>query len=159
MLKGESVDFKQIKELVEILEQSGLTKLTIKEKSGQEITLEKERSSPHVHEGHQQHAKVHIPVPSHSHESGLHKTSDAEVIDEKKCVKSPMVGTFYRAESPDKQSFKEVGDEVNVGDVVCIIEAMKVMNEIKSSIKGKVKKVLVDNASPVEYGQKLFIIE
>ena len=74
-------------------------------------------------------------------------------------IKSPMIGTFYRRSSPDKAAFAEVGDEIIPGKVVCIIEAMKLFNEIESEVKGKVVKVLVEDASPVEYDQPLFLVE
>ncbi|MCM8818229.1 MAG: acetyl-CoA carboxylase biotin carboxyl carrier protein [Candidatus Omnitrophica bacterium] len=74
-------------------------------------------------------------------------------------VKSPLVGTFYRAPSPTSPPFVEVGDSVKKGDVLCIIESMKVMNEIKSEFDGTVKEILIENANPVEYGQVLFILE
>ena len=73
-------------------------------------------------------------------------------------IKAPMVGTFYRAPSPDSKPYIEIGQTVDVGEVVCIIEAMKLMNEIKSEVKGKVVEVLVENANPVEYGQILFMV-
>ncbi len=74
-------------------------------------------------------------------------------------IKSPMIGTFYRSASPDKPSFVNVGDDVNTGSVICIIEAMKLFNEIESEVKGRIVKVLVDDASPVEYDQPLFLVE
>ena len=74
-------------------------------------------------------------------------------------IKSPMIGTFYRKSSPDKPSFVEVGDEISVGKVVCIIEAMKLFNEIESEVSGKVVKILVEDSSPVEYDQPLFLVE
>jgi acetyl-CoA carboxylase biotin carboxyl carrier protein len=74
-------------------------------------------------------------------------------------VTSPMVGTFYRAPAPDADPYVEVGDTIEVGQTVCIVEAMKLMNEIESEVKGRVVKILVENAQPVEYGQKLFLIE
>lgn len=74
-------------------------------------------------------------------------------------IKSPMIGTFYRRPSPDKPNFVEIGDEVTTGKVVCIIEAMKLFNEIESEVSGKVVKILVENASPVEYDQPLFLVE
>ena len=74
-------------------------------------------------------------------------------------VRSPMIGTFYRKAGPDKPNFVEVGDEINPGKVVCIIEAMKLFNEIESEVKGKVVKILVEDASPVEYDQPLFLVE
>ena len=74
-------------------------------------------------------------------------------------VKSPMIGTFYRSPSPDKPAFVNVGDEIKAGQVICIVEAMKLFNEIESEVSGKVVKVLVDDASPVEYDQPLFLVE
>ncbi len=74
-------------------------------------------------------------------------------------IKSPMIGTFYRSSSPDKPSFVNIGDEIEPGKIVCIIEAMKLFNEIESEIKGKIVKVLVEDASPVEYDQPLFLVE
>lgn len=74
-------------------------------------------------------------------------------------VKSPIIGTFYRKPSPDKPAFKEVGDTVATGDVLCVIEAMKLFNEIESEVSGKIVKVLVDDASPVEFDQPLFLID
>ena len=74
-------------------------------------------------------------------------------------IKSPMIGTFYRTPSPDKPSFVNVGDEIKPGQAICIIEAMKLFNEIESEVSGKIVKVLVDNASPVEYDQPLFLVE
>jgi len=83
------------------------------------------------------------------------------VDDESKyiTVRSPMIGTFYRTPSPDKPSFVNVGDEIQSGKVLCIIEAMKLFNEIESEVSGKIVKILVENASPVEYDQPLFLVE
>ncbi|MGR3812392.1 acetyl-CoA carboxylase biotin carboxyl carrier protein [Jiulongibacter sp. NS-SX5] len=74
-------------------------------------------------------------------------------------VKSPMIGTFYRAAGPDKPNFKEIGDSVAEGDVICIVEAMKLFNEIESEVKGKIVKILVDDATPVEFDQPLFLVD
>ncbi len=74
-------------------------------------------------------------------------------------IKAPMVGTFYKAGSPDAPPFVESGNTINVGDVVCIIEAMKLMNEIKSEVKGKIREILVENGEPIEFGQPLFLVE
>ncbi len=83
----------------------------------------------------------------------------APVADNLITIKSPMIGTFYRSSSPDKPSFVNVGDEIKAGKAVCIIEAMKLFNEIESEVSGKIVKVLVDNATPVEYDQPLFLVE
>ena len=74
-------------------------------------------------------------------------------------IKSPMIGTFYRSATPEKPVFKNVGDEIKAGDVLCIIEAMKLFNEIESEVSGKIVKVLVDESSPVEFGQPLFLVD
>jgi acetyl-CoA carboxylase biotin carboxyl carrier protein len=81
------------------------------------------------------------------------------VADNLITIKSPMIGTFYRSSSPDKPVFVNVGDEIKPGKAVCIIEAMKLFNEIESEVSGKIVKVLVDNATPVEYDQPLFLVE
>jgi acetyl-CoA carboxylase biotin carboxyl carrier protein len=88
-------------------------------------------------------------------------TSGSTEVDESKYVtiKSPMIGTFYRAPAPDKPPFLNVGDSFNEGDVICIVEAMKLFNEIEAEVSGKVVKVLVDDASPVEYDQPIFLVE
>lgn len=104
-------------------------------------------------------APVAIPTPAA--EPAAEKKSQADTTAEARYVtiKSPMIGTFYRKPSPDKPAFLEVGDTVKAGDVVCIIEAMKLFNEIESEITGKVVKVLVDDTSPVEYDQPLFLVD
>lgn len=83
----------------------------------------------------------------------------AAAADQSKAITSPMVGTFYRSPAPDAEPYVEVGDIVEVGQTVCIIEAMKLMNEIESELKGRVVKLLVENSQPVEFGQKLFLVE
>lgn len=146
------MDLKYVKELIQILEKSNLNRLTIKEKNGIEITLEKGHASPQVtHEYPSAPTIAPAPAPK--------PAKHTVPIEVENCVKSPMVGTFYRSESPDSKSFAEVGEEVNVGSPLCIIEAMKVMNEIKSDRRGKVKEILVENGKPVEFGQPLFVIE
>ena len=87
------------------------------------------------------------------------KSSDSTESGNTVPIKAPMIGTFYRASGPDKPSFVNVGDEIKEGDVICIIEAMKLFNEIESEVSGKVVKVLVDDSTPVEYDQPMFLIE
>ena len=107
-------------------------------------------------------------VPAHTSPGGpaVHSTTSTESTKEALAaasniitVRSPMIGTFYRKSGPDKPNFVEVGDEITPGKVVCIIEAMKLFNEIESEVKGKVVKILVEDASPVEYDQPLFLVE
>ena len=96
------------------------------------------------------------PQPAaHEAAAPMVETDDAKYIT----VKSPIIGTFYRKPSPDKPNFVEVGSEISVGDTVCVIEAMKLFNEIESEISGKIVKVLVDDSSPVEFDQPLFLVD
>lgn len=100
-------------------------------------------------------APAAAPAPS----APAEKPKAAPAADNLITIKSPMIGTFYRKSSPDKPNLVDVGTEINTGSVVCIIEAMKLFNEIESEVKGRVVKVLVDDASPVEYDQPLFLVE
>jgi acetyl-CoA carboxylase biotin carboxyl carrier protein len=99
-----------------------------------------------------------VPVAAHAPAA---PAAPAPASDDSKyiTVKSPMIGTFYRASNPEKPNFVNVGDEIKPGKVVCIIEAMKLFNEIESEVSGKIVKVLVDNSSPVEYDQPLFLVD
>lgn len=107
------------------------------------------------------HAPVHNPTPVTETKSTPTPTSNGNGADESKylTIKSPMIGTFYRSPGPDKPVFANVGDEVAPGKPVCIIEAMKLFNEIESDVKGKIVKVLVNDATPVEYDQPLFLVD
>ncbi|MEP7167819.1 MAG: acetyl-CoA carboxylase biotin carboxyl carrier protein, partial [Bacteroidota bacterium] len=101
------------------------------------------------------------PAPAAKTEAPLSKKEPPVAVDESHLhiIKSPMIGTFYRSSSPDKPNFVNVGDEVKPGKIICIIEAMKLFNEIECDVTGKIVKVLADNASPVEYDQPLFLVE
>ncbi len=140
--------------------------MSIKEKNGFEITLDKGASVENdaVHVVPQSRPYASLPPAPPVHHSIVPVAEPLEgktesAIDPKKCITSPMVGTFYKAESPESPAFVKVGDLVNKGDAICIIEAMKVMNEVKSDRQGKITKILVDDGSPVEYGQTLFVVE
>jgi len=100
-------------------------------------------------------APLAAPVAVAAEPAAAESEQDSGLIE----IKSPMIGTFYRRPSPDKDAFIEVGQQVNVGDTVCVVEAMKLFNEIESEISGKVVKILVDDNSPVEYDQPLFLVE
>lgn len=100
-------------------------------------------------------APVEAAAPAPAAEAAAPADDDSKYVT----IKSPIIGTFYRKPSPDKPLFKEVGDTVAVGDVLCIIEAMKLFNEIESDVAGKVVKILVDDSSPVEFDQPLFLID
>ena len=155
------MDFKQIQELIKIINKSNIGELTLEEKDFK-ITIKQKED--HVTQ------LVSPALPATAYAPQLPVTSTEAATEKSKVVtspkadnlitiKSPMIGTFYRRPSPDKPILVEVGDEVTPGKVVCIIEAMKLFNEIESEISGRVVKVLVEDASPVEYDQPLFLVE
>ena len=160
------MDFKQIQELIKIVNKSNIGELSIEDK-GFKITIkQKEDAVPQVAAHPPMYAAQpmqYSPAPAAPQQSGspapAAPKADAPKTDNLITIKSPMIGTFYRKSSPDKPSFVEVGDEVAPGKVVCIIEAMKLFNEIESEVSGKIVKILVDDASPVEYDQPLFLVE
>lgn len=148
------MNIKEIKEMINLMNENGLTELEV-EKEDMRIRLKKTAAGFESLEG---------PVLLQGHGAGQPKAASAQEPAEKNEVKtveikSPMVGTFYRAPNPEAGAYAEVGQSIEPGQVICIIEAMKLMNEIKSEIKGKILEILVDNAEPVEFGQPLFLIE
>ena len=145
-----------IEKLAKIITDNGLTEISM-EDGEQAITIRKDL--PEVMVAPQ--AAVSAPASSVQGQSGSPVSADKkeEVQPKGKAITSPMVGTFYMASSPDAAPFVEIGSEVNVGDVVCIIEAMKLMNEIKSEQAGKVVQICVKNGDPVEFGQVLMYVE
>jgi oxaloacetate decarboxylase alpha subunit len=157
------MNIKEIKEMINLMNENGLTELEI-EKEGLRIRLKKGSSGEMIME---RFPVKSAAAPSMPPESIVYQTlpANGRSVDKAPAakgtldIKSPMVGTFYRAPSPESPAFVEIGQTIEVGQVVCIIEAMKLMNEIKAEIKGKVVDILVDNAEPVEFGQPLFLIE
>jgi acetyl-CoA carboxylase biotin carboxyl carrier protein len=161
------MDFKQIQELIKLVNDSNIGEVTIEQKEFRVTIKQKEEqitqmvAAPMPAPVYQQPQSVPQQVPqAASSSAGAEKTKqEAATPSNTITIKSPMIGTFYRRPSPDKSNFVEVGDEVSPGKVVCIIEAMKLFNEIESEVKGKVVKILVEDASPVEYDQPLFLVE
>ena len=169
---------KQIQDLIKFVAKSGVTEVEIEEKDFK-ITIKSENKKSQKEEQTvyvQQPMMQQVPQPQqaaapqpqaappvNSSQDAAPQTpapssgegENSNLIE----VKSPMIGTFYRAPSPDKPLFVEVGDTVKKGDTVCIIEAMKLFNEIESEVSGKIVKVLVDDATPVEYDQPLFLVD
>ena len=145
------MNIKKIEEVVRMMEKHNLTEISIEEE-GVKIHLRKGMGGIETAVTMQPHIvnslKQDVPAPQVKEE----KRNFAE-------VKAPMVGTFYQSPSPESKPFVEVGSMIKEGDVLCIIEAMKLMNEIKSEIKGKVVDILVENANPIEFGQVLFLVE
>ena len=150
------MNIKEIKEMIELMNENGLSELEI-EKQGLKVRLKKGPDGAVERVVETIAPKTALPgtAPS-SHAGQLAALPAAAKTTE---IKSPMVGTFYQSPSPDAQPFVKVGDSIKAGQVVCIIEAMKLMNEIKSEVSGKVVSVLVENADPVEFGQTLFLVE
>jgi acetyl-CoA carboxylase biotin carboxyl carrier protein len=161
------MDFKQIQELIKMVNKSNIGELTIEQKDFRLTIKQKEESvtqvlsapgPSHIYAAPQQVAApaATLPVTSAAPEKPKTAEPDSSAMV---TIKSPMIGTFYRRSAPDKPNLVEVGDDVAPGKVVCIIEAMKLFNEIESEVKGKIVKVLVEDASPVEYDQPLFLVE
>jgi acetyl-CoA carboxylase biotin carboxyl carrier protein len=159
------MDIKQVQELVKIINKTNIAEISIEEE-GLKITIkQKEDPAPNVIAAPAQHtylpaAPAAAPAPAPSPAPAAPKEVEpAAKTENLLTIKSPMIGTFYRSPSPDKPVFVNVGDDISVGKVVCIIEAMKLFNEIESEVKGRIVKVLVEDASPVEYDQPLFLVE
>ncbi len=152
------VDIDQIKELIKILEGSKLNKLTLKDKDGSEIHLEKSAEQG-VPVFTQAPAMQHMPPQQQQADKKVHVEPTTPQAASGEFITSPLVGTFYAATSPEDPPFVKVGDEVTEDTVVCIIEAMKVMNEVKAGKSGKLLEVCIGNSNPVEFGTKLFRIE
>lgn len=151
------MDIRKVKKLIELLEESGIDEIEIKE--GEEsVRISRNRHLLNMPQAAAHYAPPPAPVapqPAAAAAAAPVATSD-EPTGHK--LKSPMVGTFYRSSSPEAKAFVEVGQSVKVGDTLCIVEAMKMMNQIESDRAGVVQAILVENAEPVEYDQPLFII-
>jgi acetyl-CoA carboxylase biotin carboxyl carrier protein len=160
------MDFKQIQELVKMINKSNIGELTIEQKDFRITIKQKEEHVTQVVPSVQAAPMVaavpqvlHQAPPAAAAAAEKPKATEQPSASNLVTIKSPMIGTFYRRSSPDKPNLVDVGDEVAPGKIVCIIEAMKLFNEIESETKGKVVKVLVEDASPVEYDQPLFLVE
>jgi len=157
------MDIKQIQDLIKFVAKSGVNEVSIEEQDFK-ITIKTSKEPTYVN------ATLPSPVqamplpavaaPVAAPEAAAPSTAPAADDTSKFItIKSPMIGTFYRSSGPDKPLFVNVGDSISAGQVLCIIEAMKLFNEIESEVSGKIVKVLVDNAQPVEYDQPLFVID
>lgn len=160
------MNLKQIQNLIKFVAKSGASevklemddvKVTIKTGSGDD---NKETIVQQIPVGAvQQHAPAPQPVQEQAPQQQSKESVDKNEEENLVTVKSPIIGTFYRKPSPDKSVFVEVGDSIKEGDVLCTIEAMKLFNEIESEVSGKIVKVLVDDATPVEFDQPLFLVD
>ena len=158
------MDIKQIQELVKLINKTSIGEITIEE-DGKKVTI-KQKNDPVQNiiaapANYSQPAAAPAPVaaPAASPVAAPSAAAPAPKTDNFITIKSPMIGTFYRQAGPGKPVFANVDDVVTPGKVVCIIEAMKLFNEIESEVKGRIVKVLVDDASPVEYDQPLFLVD
>jgi len=160
------MDFKQIQELIKMINKSNIGEVSVEEKGFKLTIKQKEEPVQQLIAAPLQAqpvatmatAPVQAAQPSVVAQDKQAKAAEAPAGNTV-TIKSPMIGTFYRSASPDKPSFVSIGDEIDTGKVVCIIEAMKLFNEIESEVKGRIIKVLVEDASPVEYDQPLFLVE
>ncbi|MES2579728.1 MAG: acetyl-CoA carboxylase biotin carboxyl carrier protein [Pseudomonadota bacterium] len=150
------MDLRKLKKLIDLVEESGISELELTE--GEEKVRISRALMPN-HAPVMQYMAAPQAAPA-AQTAPLPATAIPVVAEiEGHVVKSPMVGTFYRSSSPDSKPFVDVGTKVAIGDTLCIIEAMKLLNEIESDVAGVVKKILLENGQPVEYGEPLFIIE
>jgi len=152
------MDLRKLKKLIDLVEESGISELELTE-DGEKVRISRNFTS---NAAVQQYAPapMHYSAPQFAAPAAAAAALavEAPAAEEGHAVKSPMVGTFYRSPSPDAKAFVEVGDTVAVGDTLCIVEAMKLLNEIESDKAGVIKKILVDNGQAIEYGEPLFII-
>jgi acetyl-CoA carboxylase biotin carboxyl carrier protein len=159
------MDFKQIQELIRLVNESNIGEVSIEQKDFRITVRQKqEQVTQYVSAAPMQAAPApqQAPPPSQgsaSSSGAAEKQQEPAAAANTVTIKSPMIGTFYRKPSPDKPNFVEIGEDVTPGKVVCVIEAMKLFNEIESEVKGRIVKVLVEDASPVEYDQPLFLVE
>ena len=155
------MDLKIIRRLVKLVENSNIEELELQEE-GFQVRITKGKGPMVISEPSPIPSSTEVPIPP-LHEAPVHEvkagaTSEGE-SDNVVEICSPMVGTFYRAPAPDADPYVEVGDNIQPGKILCIVEAMKLMNEIEAEVAGKLMKVLVENAQPVEYNQPLFLVE
>lgn len=155
------MDLKQIHELIKIVNKSNIGEISIEDKDGKVTIKQKEEAAVTYTAAPSQavYAPAPAAAPAAAPVASAAAPAAAPKADNLITIKSPMIGTFYRRPSPDKPLLADVGTDVAAGKVVCIIEAMKLFNEIESEISGTIVKVLVEDASPVEFDQPLFLVE
>jgi len=154
-----NMDLKQIHDLIKVVNKSNIGEISIEDKDGKVTIKQKEEKVTVTTAPAQMYTSGPAAPVAQAAPSAPTAAPAAPVASNLITIKSPMIGTFYRRASPDKPLMVEEGTEVNPGKVVCIIEAMKLFNEIESEVKGTIVKVLVEDASPVEYDQPLFLVE
>lgn len=151
------MDLKQIHDLIKVVNKSNIGEISIEDKDGK-VTIKQKEDKITVTTAPAQTVYTSAPAAP-SAAAPVASAPAAPAADNLITIKSPMIGTFYRRASPDKPLYAEEGTEVSTGKVVCIIEAMKLFNEIESEVKGTIVKILVEDASPVEFDQPLFLVQ
>ena len=152
------MNLKEIKEILTLMNENNLNEIEI-ERDGLKLKLKKSVVNEMIMSGPTHYAVESLPAPKAAPSAVPAASGAPDSSKNSKDIKSPMGGTFYRSPSPEAESFVEVGQTVEIGQVVCIVEAMKLMNEIKSEVRGKITEVAVQNAEPVEFGQTLFMVD
>ena len=158
--KNLTMKTKEIRDLIDFIANTGLNEVNI-ETEELKLSVKRDRKITQVIDSGVHATATPVVAPA---TSAAPVATDAKPADDSSAagyleIKSPMIGTFYRASNPESDSFVNVGDNVDVGQTVCIVEAMKLFNEIESEVSGKIIKVLVDNGTPVEYDQPLFLVD
>ena len=168
--KNHTMNFKEITDLIKLVNRTDLSEFKLKDKDfeisirtsnfqGKNTHVVQTSAAPMMH--HMPQSTTAAPAPPSTPSSGKAPSSEKEVESTAGLleIKSPIVGTFYRSSSPEKPAYAKVGDTVEKGGVVCIVEAMKLFNEIESEVSGTIVKVMVEDAAPVEYDQVLFLVD
>jgi acetyl-CoA carboxylase biotin carboxyl carrier protein len=149
------MDLRKLKKLIDLVEASGIAELEITE-GEEKVRIAKSIAGAPMMMAHAPQQMMHAPAAAVAAPVVVAPAEDA--LPEGHVVRSPMVGTFYRAAAPGAKNFAEVGQSVSAGDTLCLIEAMKLLNEIETDVAGVIKAILVENGQPVEYGEPLFVI-
>ena len=157
------MDLRKLKKLIDLVEESGIAELELTE-GEEKVKISRQVEAQQIAPLYIQSPLVTAPpvIPPSPSESSTSEQNDKSATasqSTEKHITSPMVGTFYRASSPDAGPFVEIGSTVKKGDILCIIEAMKILNEIESDKDGVIKKILIENGQPVEFGEPLFVVE
>lgn len=165
------MDIAKVKKLIRLLEESGVSEIEIRE--GEESVRISRQMLPPSQSGQQTHIVSHYPPPhspstlaqhdGHHHSAQVHLASSDSMAKESAAanehtITAPMVGTFYRSPTPNDKPFVDIGKSIKIGDVLCIVEAMKMLNQIEADVTGVIKRILVENGQPIEFGQPLFIL-
>lgn len=152
------MDLRKLKKLIDLVEESGIAELELTEGEEKVKICRHQQSAPQPVQTQYIQAQATNPDPTPT-KTEVETIKTSEQVINGHSITSPMVGTFYRSSSPDAAAFVEVGSTIKKGDTLCIIEAMKILNEIESDKDGVIKQILVENGNPVEFGEPLFIIE